>query len=268
MRWNPSTHRWIRRDSGLGGRNFSSSRMKKCLGFCAHTAQALPLWNEMGQVIWIHSPVRLNILGTWSKINTALLWYFTYIGNWNSGFALVRFKYTEEEWIPQPGPKCRGLLKGQQHAVVGYSVGRFCLCGKCQGVIDISHWALYLCAMFQVLWSGLTLTFTSALFSSAFLGGALLKIAQWAFDGVSFIWDNLPFLLLPAASLTVPIYFETQLFSVLFDLRFTPGALSAEVWKKPFFFSAVPDEMRGCYCPWQTCPIVTFATGGSVLCFQ
>lgn len=35
----------------------------------------------------------------------------------------------------------------------------------------ISHSSLYLCAMFQVLWSGFTLTFTSALFSLAsFLG--------------------------------------------------------------------------------------------------
>lgn len=35
----------------------------------------------------------------------------------------------------------------------------------------ISHCALYLCAMFQLLWSGFTLTFPSALFSLAFFLG-------------------------------------------------------------------------------------------------
>lgn len=89
-----------------------------------------------------------------------------------------------------------------------YYTSLFCLPGKCQGVIDISHWALYLCAMFQVLWSGFTLTFTSALFSLAFLGpltenssigfqwsvfhlrqSSLPLLTRWLFDGGSLFWD-------------------------------------------------------------------------------
>lgn len=72
----------------------------------------------------------------------------------------------------------------------------------------ISYCALYLCAMFQVLWSGFMLTFTSALFSSRFFLGLTENSSigfQWGvfhlrqsslpfptcspFDGGYLFWD-------------------------------------------------------------------------------
>lgn len=47
----------------------------------------------------------------------------------------------------------------------------------------ISHCALYLCAMCQVLWSGLTLTFTSALFSLTFFLLGLTENSSTGFQG-------------------------------------------------------------------------------------
>lgn len=110
---------------------------------------------------------------------------------------------------------------------LGHYTGLFCLCGKCQGVIDIS---LYLCAMFQVLWSGFMLTFTSAPFSLAFFG-ALPENSSIGFHWGVFHLRQSSFPFPTRSPFDGSYYFGSQLFSVLFDLRFTADALSTEVWK-------------------------------------
>lgn len=127
--------------------------------------------------------------------------------------------------------------------MLGYYTGLFCLSGKCQGVIDIFLTVPFIfvpCFRFYDLGSHWPLPVHSFLSIFFFGGGASLKIAQSDFNGVSFIWDNLLFPFLRAAPLTVAIYFEIQLFSMLFDLRFTPNALSTEVWKS----HPVPQQRR------------------------
>lgn len=117
-----------------------------------------------------------------------------------------------------------------QHTTMGCYTGLFCLSGKCQGVIDISHWALYLCAMFQVLWSGFMLTFTSALLSlSLFLG--LTENSSTGFQwGVFHLrQSSLPIL---ASLFDVGYLFWDPTFQHVLWLRFTPDPLFTEVRKK------------------------------------
>ncbi len=112
----------------------------------------------------------------------------------------------------------------------------------------ISHSSLYLCAMFQVLWSGFMLTFTSALFSLAsFLGPSENGSIGFQWGVFHLRQSSLPF---PTRSPFDRGYlFWDPTFQLVVWSEICCGCFVHCSLKKTSCSSALVEEMSWCFCP-------------------